>query len=193
MPGLSLSHRPEAAAWLPGVRSCTWTVGWCFTLACVSGVGGGWTRRQAPSFPVTGDCPLVGDLPGGGGRRTPSPSARFPSTVLAAPAPGLLMWVRGGRMTWARGRSPRAPPPSAHAPRGRDSAALAASLRARTFQGPGCGRRVASLRRPRPRRPGPAPAPLCFAGPAWMGLGGAWGRCWGRRGCAPPKSSGARL
>lgn len=40
-------------------------------------------------------------------------------------------------MTWARGRSPRAPLPSAHAPRGRDSALLArsASLSERTFLG----------------------------------------------------------
>lgn len=71
-----LSPCPEAA-WLPGVRSCTWTVwgGGCFTLACVLGVWGG-TRRGTPSFPNPGDCPLVWGLPeGGGAERAPRPPA----------------------------------------------------------------------------------------------------------------------
>lgn len=64
-------------------------------------------------------------------------------------------------MTWARGWGPRAPSPSAHTPRGRDSAplALANSLSERTFQGSGS---AASAPR---QRAGPAPGRLCASRP----------------------------
>lgn len=97
-------------------------------------------------------------------------------------------------MTWARSRGPRAPPPSAQAPRGRDSAplALAASLSCAHSSDRVRGQRAASLRSPAPRVPrrgAPPPALLLLLllqagrwtprgfGARGAGLSGAERRC----------------
>lgn len=170
----------QEAAWFPGVRSCTWTAGWCFTLACVSGVWG--TRGRAPSFPNTGERPPAWGLPeGGGAGRPPRPPA---SPARSSRRQRLASYV-GPRRAHDVGRGAEA------RVRRRRLRTLRADVTRRRWR-PHCAHAhsrdpaaASALRhcaRPRPRRAGPASwllqAPPPPARPALL----CWARVDGSRG-----------